>query len=177
VQQGQAGTMGYWAAGLGQSLINAFNGGVGAVGVANWMALSFPNLYGINAGANNLFGKTNAQIALLYQTKYQQAAPQADAEIMATALNVYASTQSLGGTTAQPYGFAISAAGLGARTFNIGANGAAVGAANNSTLNVFELLRAVNAKAVGGVLYNGDATLRKQAASLFDALNVLGGIH
>ena len=69
--------MGYWVGGLGQSLISAFNGGVGAVGVANWMALSFPNLYGINAGANNLFGKTNAQIDLLYQTKYQQAAPQA----------------------------------------------------------------------------------------------------
>ena len=48
--------------------------------------------------------------------------------------------------------------------------------ANNTTLNVYQLLAVVNQKAVGGVLYNGDALLRQQAADLFDALNSAGGI-
>ena len=47
---------------------------------------------------------------------------------------------------------------------------------NNTRRNVYELLLAVNKKAVNGVLYNGDATLQAQAADLFDALSNAGGI-
>ena len=48
--------------------------------------------------------------------------------------------------------------------------------ANNTTLNVYQLLAVVNQKAVGGVLYNGDATGRQEAADLFDALSQAGTI-
>jgi hypothetical protein len=64
------------------------------------------------------------------------------------------------------YGFTVSAAGLGARTYNVGRGGAAFGVANNRTLNVSQLLWAVNQRAVNGVLYNGDAALRQLAADL-----------
>ena len=50
------------------------------------------------------------------------------------------------------------------------------GEANNPTLTVNALLAAVNQQAVNGVLYNGDTTLRQQAADLFDALNNAGSI-
>ena len=91
--------------------------------------------------------------------------------MLATALNVYATTLSLGGTTAKAYGFTVSADGLGADSFNVGADGAAFGVANKTTLNVYELLTAVDGQAVSGVLYNGNKKLRNEANELFDSLN------
>jgi hypothetical protein len=99
-----------------------------------------------------------------------------DAEVLAAALNVYATTQSLGGNAGVAYGFAVTANGLGASSVNVGADGAAFGVANNTTRNVYQLLLAVNRRAVNGVRYNGDATLRQQASDLFDALNSAGGL-
>jgi hypothetical protein len=48
--------------------------------------------------------------------------------------------------------------------------------ANNTTLNVYTLLAAVNTRAVNGVLYNGDATLQAQCADLFNSLDQAGNI-
>jgi hypothetical protein len=97
-------------------------------------------------------------------------------EVLAVALNVYATTSSLGGTVGTPYGFLVSATGLGARSFSVSSMGAAFGVANDTRLNVYQLLRAVNQKAPNGVLYQGDATLQAQAASLFNLLNQVGNI-
>ena len=52
---------------------------------------------------------------------------------------------------------------------------AASGVSGPATLNVYELLLAVNARAIHGVLYNGDATLRKHANNVYSALNDAGG--
>jgi hypothetical protein len=90
---------------------------------------------------------------------------------MATALNVYATTLSLGGTAAAPYDFTVNAYGLGAASVNVGSNGAAFGVANFTTLNVYELLLAANQQAVNGMLYNGDQTLVSQAVNVFDGIN------
>jgi hypothetical protein len=46
------------------------------------------------------------------------------------------------------YGFTVSANGLGAYSFNVGADGAAFDVANNTTLDVYALLQAVNDQAV-----------------------------
>ena len=73
-------------------------------------------------------------------------------------------------------GFTVSDTGLGARSYNVGAAGAAFGVANNTTRNIYQLLLAVNKKAVNGVLYNGDATLRSECADLLGALNLAGDI-
>jgi hypothetical protein len=59
--------------------------------------------------------------------------------VLATALNVYATTSSLGGTAAVVYGFHVSPAGLGACSFNVGLDGAAFGVANDATLTVLGL--------------------------------------
>jgi hypothetical protein len=58
----------------------------------------------------------------------------------------------------------------------VGKDGAAFGVANNTTLNVYQLLLAVNKKAVNGVLYGGDATLQAQAADLLNSLDQAGSI-
>ena len=57
--------------------------------------------------------------------------------------------------------------------FSVGSWGAAVGVANNTKLNVFELLRAVNSQAKNGVLYNGNAQMQSLATNLFDELNTI----
>lgn len=94
--------------------------------------------------------------------------------MLVTALNVYATTLSLGGTIGQGYGFTISADGLGADSFNVGAGGAAFGVAKKTTLNVYELLKAVDRQTVLGVLYNGDPTLQKMANHWLHVLNNAG---
>jgi hypothetical protein len=176
VQKGQAGGIGFWHNNNGQKLLNSFSGGPNATALANWLAATFPNLYGINATAGNLTGKTNAQVAAFYLTLFNLSGPKLDAQVLATALNVYATTQSLGGTAAQTYGFKVDAYGLGAASFSVGANGPAFGVVNNTTLNVYQLLLAANKKAVGGVLYGGDQSLRNQAINVFDAINQAGGL-
>ena len=58
----------------------------------------------------------------------------------------------------------------------MGQDGAAFGVANNAALDVYQLLAAVNTKAVKGVLYGGTTTLQAEAADLFNALNQAGSI-
>src|SRR5262249_55309581 len=158
------------------ALIDSFGSTATGLTLANWLSATLPNLYGASAGANNLTGKSNAQVAGFYLSQFDLSGPKVQAQVLATALNVYATTTSLGGTASVAYGFNVSATGLGARSNNVGSGGAAFGVANNTTLNVYELLLAVNKQAVNGVLYNGNATLQGQAAALFDALNQAGSI-
>jgi hypothetical protein len=113
VQAGLAGGTGFWHSGNGQALINSFNGGSTATGLSAWLAASFPNLYGAAAGANNLAGKGNAQVAAFYLTQFALPGPKVEAQVLAAALNVYATTLSLGGTAGQAYGFTVSAPGWG----------------------------------------------------------------
>jgi hypothetical protein len=47
---------------------------------------------------------------------------------------------------------------------------------NNTTMTVMDLLLATDAEAVGGVLYNGNTTLRNQANAVYSAVNQAGGL-
>jgi hypothetical protein len=176
VAKGMTGGVGFWNNKNGQALINSFNGGSSSTALAAWLATTFPNLCGAGAGANNLAGQTNAQVAAFYQAQFALGGNKVQAQTLAVALNVYATTSSLGGSAGAAYGFTVSATGLGARLYNVGTDGAAFGVANNTTLNVYELLLAVNKKAVNGVLDGGDTTLQAQAADLFNSLNQSGSI-
>ena len=61
-------------------------------------------------------------------------------------------------------------------TASVGSNGVAFGVANNSLLTVMDLLLAADQQAVGGLLYGGNAALRKQANNVFSAINDAGQI-
>ncbi|MFL5327593.1 MAG: beta strand repeat-containing protein [Gemmataceae bacterium] len=176
VHHGQTATIGFWHNNNGQALINSFNGGPTATSLSSWLSSAFPRLYGTLAGTNNLTGKTNAQVAAYYLTLFNAQGQKLEAQVMATALAVYATTQSLGGSAAAAYGFQVTVAGVGSSTFNVGANWAAFGAPINSTRTVLQLLQATNAAAVGGVLYNGNSSLRNQANSVFTGINEAGDI-
>jgi hypothetical protein len=177
----QTGSSAFWNGTSGQALIKALNGGSSATNLGKWLATTFNNMFGANAGtANNLSGKTNAQVAAYFQTLYANSAKKLEAESMALALSVYVTNSGLAGTTASSYGFAVSANGLGASTVNVGSNGAAFGVSNNAVMTVTELLQRANARARNGLLWdiNGDGTLsaaetsmRNMGYSLFTTIN------
>lgn len=178
VQDGEGPLLGilFWNCQQGQGLINSFNGGPSSTALANWLAGTFPNLYGANAGSHNLMGETNAQVAAFYQTLFNEGGIELDAQVMALALDVYATTLSLGGTAGQAYGFLVDAYGLGARSFNVGWSGAAFGVANNTTLNVYQILQAANQRVTNGVLYNGNLTQAIEADLVFLGIALEGAI-
>jgi hypothetical protein len=176
VQNGESAGGGYWKSKNGQALIQSFNGSSTSTDLSTWLATMFPELYGVNAGSNNLTGFTNDKVAAFYLNLASLTGQKLDAAVLATALNVYATTSSLGGAQAQAYGFDVTADGLGASSYNVSANGSAFGVANNTTLSVFALLVDVDSLAVNGVLYNGDKTLRNEAMSVFGVIDSLGGI-
>src|SRR5262249_50087430 len=155
---------GFWQNNNGQNLINGLNGGPTATQLGNWLAATFPNMYGADAGANNLAGKTNAEVAAFYKTLFARTAhnaggggsPKMDAQVFATALAVYVTNQTRAGTTASAYGFQVTENGVGVRTFNVGSNGAAFGVADNASVAVLDLLLAVNSRSRNGLLYDLD---------------------
>jgi len=186
VAAGQTATIGFWQNKRGQNLIQALNGGVAATQLGHWLAATFPNMYAA------LAGKTNAEVAAHYKTLFARngsnavlGPPKTDAQVMATALAVYVTNQTLAGTTAAAYGFLVTADGVGAATFTVGTNGAAFGVANGSTMSVLDLLLAVNDRSHNGVLFDVDgsgqissleAAYRAMADVVFTAINEAGGV-
>jgi Bacterial Ig-like domain (group 3)/PKD domain/SdrD B-like domain len=176
VAAGQTATIGFWQNDNGQELIQAVNGGASATQLGRWLARTFPNLYA------TLDGLTNAQVAAFYKTLFARTIadapagpPRVDAQVMATALAIYVTNQTLAGPTASAYGFHVSADGVGARTFNVGGNGAAFGVANNSDVSVMDLLLAVNARSDNGLLHdlNADGQIRSSEAAYRTMANVV----
>src|SRR5207249_6813540 len=111
-----------------------------------------PNLYGVHAGANNLTGKSNAQVAAFYTSLFKRTSsvdgpPKVDAQALAVALAVYVTNQNLAGTTAAAYGFQVSAGGVGAATLDVGCgNRAAFGLSptDSTTMTVLDILLAAD---------------------------------
>jgi hypothetical protein len=142
-----------------------------------WLAATLPHLFGSLAGGNNLAGKSNADVAALFQRDFLVQGVKVDAQLLATALNVYATNATLDATgAAARYGFTVSGDGVGTAGVNVGTSGDAFGVANNTTLTVIDRLCAADAQAVDGVLHGGSASKRKEANDLFSAINQAGGI-
>jgi uncharacterized delta-60 repeat protein len=177
VQHGQTAGIGFWNNKNGQALIKALNGGSSSSQLANWLAATLPNTFGIHAGANNLTGKSNAFVAALFQQDFVMKGVKLDAQVLATALSVYVTNATLDSTqVGASYGFTVSGDGVGMATANVGSNGDAFGVANNTVMSLMDLLLATDAQAIDGVLYNGNSTRRNEANNLFSAVNQAGGL-
>jgi uncharacterized membrane protein len=174
VQDEQTEEAAFWISSEGQALIRSFNGGSTHTALADWLVSSFPHLYGADAGPNNLTGKTNAQVAAFFQGLWDHDHENADLEVLTTALNIYATTESLGGAEGRTHEFLVTAGGLGASTYDVGDDGAAFGVADHTSLTVLQLLQAADARAVSGRLYDGDTHLQDLAEELFESLNIFG---
>jgi hypothetical protein len=181
VHSGQTAGIGFWNNKNGQALIKALpvvtNLDGSVTSVANWLAKTLPHVFGANAGGNNLTGMSNADVAALFQQDFLMKGVKLDAQVLATALSVYATNATLDSTgVARQYGFTVSGDGVGAATVNVGGNGDAFGVTNNTTMTVMDLLLATDNQAINGLLYNGNTTKRNEANNVFSAINQAGGI-
>jgi hypothetical protein len=170
--KGLTGTIGFWG-NSSQAADQQLQRGLDLHGPFRWAATNFANLYGANA-ANNLTGKPMPRWRR--STPLSSTCPVVQAQVLATAAQRLRHDAVAGRHSGQAYGFSVSATGLGACSFNVGKDGAAFGVPNKTTLNVYQLLSAVNKKAVNGLLYDGDGVLQGLAAALFQALNNSGKI-
>ncbi len=182
IQKGQTAGIGFWNNKNGQALIKSFNGGTTSTQLAAWLADTLPHIFGVNAGSNKLIHAdgsyfTNTEVAARFQQDFVLKGVKLDAQVLATALSVYATNATLDNTgVAANYGFVVSGDGLGTAGVNVGSNGDAFGVANNTVMTVLDLLKATDALAVDGLLYNGDAVKRKEANSVYSAINDAGNI-
>jgi hypothetical protein len=176
VQRGQTAGIGFWNNKHAQALILALNGGGGSHQLGDWLAATLPHMFGANSN-NDLAGQSNAYIAVLFQSDFVMKGVKLDAQVLATALAVYATNATLDSTAvAASYGFVVSGDGVGAATWNVGSNGDAFGVANNTTMTVMGLLLATDDQAVSGLLYNGNAAKRNEANAVYSALNQAGSV-
>lgn len=174
---GDTANIGFWRT-EGQNLIKALNGSSNAKNLGNWLASTLPELFGSDAGSsNNMANKTNTQVAAYFVTKFNASGTRLEAQILATALSVYATKSSLaGGSFAAAYGFTVSSNGLGARMFNVGTAGSLLGVSNNSAVSVLDILKKANGKSSDGSLFSSNAANRTKLYNLFDTVNQLGNI-
>ena len=195
VTAGQTATIGFWQNKNGQDLIRSLNSGPDSTKLGDWLAATFPNMYGANAGANDLTGMTNAEVADFYSNLFRRKKKEAlqlglggptkmDAQVMATALAVYVTNSTLAGTTASTFGFMVTEYGVGISTFNVGFNSDAFGVEDNSDVTILDLLLAINNSSMNGILYDRDGDglndleilFRTMANNVFSAINELGDI-
>jgi hypothetical protein len=204
VTAGQTATIGFWQNKHGQALINALNGGPASTQLGNWLAASFPEMYGVNAGPNNLSGMTNGQVAELYKSLFKRTArtcpggpPKLDAQVLATALAVYVTNENLAGTTAASYGFRVTDDGVGVSTIDISyleqlVFGLDVPQENHcwwwrgrTTVTVMDLLLATDERTHNGLLFDldGNGTInwletiyRVIANQVYESINERGHI-
>jgi hypothetical protein len=168
---GDTATIGFWQNKNGQALIRNVNGGQGSTALANWLASNFPYLYGANAGVNNLTGKLNADVAALFLRLFNVTGQKTYAQVLAGALAVYMTDSDYSGTLATQYGFHVTSTGAGAKTYNVGSYGSAIGLVNNTSYTVLKLLQQANLQIKNGT-FNANAF-----NAVFDGINQKGDIH
>jgi len=187
VTGGQTATIGFWQNKNGQNLIKSLNDGADSLQLGNWLAATFPNMYGAQAGDNNLAGMTNTEIAEFYRTVFRTKAKKQrqgedlgpakfDSQVMATAFAVYVTNSSLAGDAGTHYGFLVTDYGVGIATFNIGSSGEAFDVADNTDMAIMDILLATNEQSVDGQLYDLDGILRRLANEVYSAINEAGDI-
>jgi hypothetical protein len=173
---GDTGSSGFWTSTTGQTLINSLNGGSTATGMGNWLSATFPNLYGTTCGSNKLTGKSNTYIYNLMVSLNNGCNTQCAAQVLACAVNLYATNTSLCGNAAVNYGFNVSATGCGNKLFNVWTFGQAAGVSNYGTATVLQIVQYCNTQAYNSTLYGGNSTLQWEAFNIFEAINQAGGI-
>jgi hypothetical protein len=197
--KGLTATIGFWHNCNGQNLIKSFGTTSSGQSLANWLATTYPNLFGNKAPAfsvsstigTNLTGRSNTDVANYFLSLFGVSGQKAYAQVLATALSVFTTTSTLdtgnvtySGTTskalATKFGFAISTVGGGAANVIVpSADWAAFGISSSAgaTKTVSLLLSLANQYAVSGKLNNGNATLITETNDLFNTINNLGNIH
>jgi uncharacterized repeat protein (TIGR01451 family) len=168
---GQAATLGFWK-NAGQAVILNFNGGATHTELGNWLAGNFPSLFG------NLAGKDNTYVANYFKTgstsnTYQQA--------FAVALDIYATTTSLGGASVisggftTKYGFKVSDNGDLYATWDVGSAAPAfdIPSGGSTVLTLYQIMKIADShyNAAQGQFYYGSPNQSSYTDQLNTTLN------
>jgi hypothetical protein len=192
-------TIGFWQNPNGQSLIESLNGGASSTQLGDWLAGSFPELYGTTS--DGLAGKNNAEVAAYFKSIFKAAKgkksdtgpAKVDPQVMAVALAVYVTDRGLaGGPVAEAYGFSTfeptpgedpGMAGLGGRLFDIdeaagtGTAETLFGVGTPSVLTVMDILSKTSDNSSDGVVFedpdDGDSAIDVWEAALRSLANDL----
>ncbi len=187
VTSGDFATIGFWQNKNGQKVINSFNGSSTSTALGNWLATTFPNLFGTSNPytGTSLAGKTNAQVAAIYSGLWTPngVTKNTYVQAFAVALGIYSTTSSLGGASlvsnklAAKYGFHVTAAGSGNDSVTIGSNSSAFG--TSGTLTVTQIMQIVNSNFnhSTGTFYGGDQTKTSAANNVLNGINTNGDIN
>ncbi|WP_372898515.1 SdrD B-like domain-containing protein [Stieleria sp.] len=195
--EGQTATIGFWQNKNGQALLKSLNGGSEKTDLSQWLAESFPNLYGNKAGDHDLSGMTNAEVASFFKTIFKAKKQRGstgptklDPQVLAVAFAVYVTNESLAGTAAQSYGFVTDSDGVGARLYDVdaaigtGSSEQLFGSGVPSVLSVMEILTRVDNASTDGIVFDDgvggidslEALRRSLANDLFTSINEAGDI-
>lgn len=176
ILQGDAASIGFYDSSVGVTMIRSLNGSSSARSLGNYLAGTFPRLWGSSAGStNNMSGKTNAEVST-YFTGLADRSDRSAAQVMALAISTFAtSTRYAGGEYSRGYGFEVSSNGTAAKTTNIGGIGWVFGVNNSSNVTLLGLLQAANSRADDGEAFGqlGD-TSKASAIALLTNVNTLG---
>jgi hypothetical protein len=160
-------TTGYWASSAGQSLIGSFGGWSGSTCLSTWLAQNYGNLYGSNAGCDNLWGQNNSSVAAFCQSiEAQYGCESLEFQTLSTAIDEYATNWGLGGSIACNWGF--SGSGNIASTYeNTSGSCSAFGtSSSNPWATVGSLLSFENSQASCGTLYIGNSNNHQLACNV-----------
>ena len=112
IQHGETAGIDFWNNKNGQALIKALNGGVGTQ-LGDWLAATFPHMFGSLSGSNDLAGKDNALVASFFQSRFVVHGQKLDAQVLATALAVYVTDSTLDDTgVGSQFGFTVAGDGV-----------------------------------------------------------------
>ena len=168
--KGGTATIGFWHNKNGQALLLALNGGPTATQLGNWMAVTFPNLYG------SLAGKTNAEIAAYYLNNlFSVTGQKLGAQVMSAVFAVYCTNASLAGNVAAGYGFTVSTSAPASRRST---SAATAPPSASRTIRRSPSSRPSSPQMRSrptAAFTKGNTTLGNQANAVFDAINQ-GGI-
>jgi hypothetical protein len=163
---GDGATIGFWHNKNGQGIIN---GASNSPALGNWLATNFPCLYG------SLAGQPNSVVAALFLTDFGKSGQKTEAQVMSVALASYFTSSLLGGGAGPgKFGFNNSPGGTGAKSFNVGSDGTALGLQNNTSYTVLQLLQAANAKCPFSLQ---SSTVVNAINDLFSNINQKGDIN
>jgi hypothetical protein len=189
---GLTATIGFWHNQNGQALIKSFGTTSNGLTLANWLATTYPNLFGKNAPAfnvnstigTNLTNRSDTDVANYFLSLFGVSGDKSYAQVLATAFAVFTTTKSLnygtaGQSLATKYGFALSNTGTGAATYTVpSADWSAFGITSSSGAlkTISQLLALANTKASAGKLNGGNSTLITETSEVFNAINNQGDI-
>jgi hypothetical protein len=170
---GSTATIGYWHNNNGQALIKTQG-----VQLGNWLASTFPNLYGPTTGANNMTGKDGNAVAA-YDLTLFNGGPNGKKynQILGVALAIYFNDPALGGAAGQAAGFAGQNTGNALYTIKASesAGAADLGLTVGQSYTIMFIMQKINGVAVNGVLPAGQLSDIAQIAADINQMFDFGG--